>query len=148
MIAITGFVGASARAAYHPRMSKKPLSPQEIAAANAIREAVRLSGRSQDDIAAELGVSQGLIWQWASARVPVPANRAVALGNALKLDPSVVSPAFAEIISTAPIGGLRPDEAALLAKYRLADEAGKRSLHAVSDALAQYTTPPKASNGR
>ncbi len=78
MIAITRFVGASERAAYHPRMSKKPLTPQEIAAAHAIREAVRLSGRSQDDIAAELGVSQGLIWQWASARVPVPANRAVA----------------------------------------------------------------------
>lgn len=33
---------------------------------------------------------------------------------------------------------LAPDEAALLAKYRAADTAGKRSLQAVSDALAVY----------
>jgi len=145
MSAITEFVGATAPRSHHLGMSKKSLSPAELEASRVIADAVRLSERSQDDIAAEIGVSQGLIWQWANGRVPVPANRAVALAKALHLSPSAVSPAYAEIINSAPLGGLRPDEAALLTKYRLADDAGKRSLHAVGDALAQYLRP--ASNG-
>jgi DNA-binding transcriptional regulator YdaS (Cro superfamily) len=119
-------------------MSRKTLSPAELQAADAIAEAVRRTDRSQDEVAAEVGVSQGLIWQWANRRVPVPANRAVALAAAIGLTPRVVSPAYCEIADVVQQQLLAPDEAALLAKYRTADAAGKRSLQAVSDALAQF----------
>ena len=119
---------------------RKTLSPDEIAAARLIHGAVAASALSQEQIAADVGVSQGLIWQWANERVSVPANRAVALARVLGLSPSAVSPAYAEIINSAPDVALKPDEAALLAKYRAADDAGKRSLQAVSDALAEYRT--------
>lgn len=126
-------------------MTKRLMSDQEQAAAKLIGDAVRASEQNQDEIGAAVGVSQGLIWQWANGRVPVPANRAVALAQVLRLDPCAISPAYREIIDGAQLKQLRPDEAALLAKYRQADDAGKRSLQAVSDALAQYL--PKVSNG-
>lgn len=129
-------------------MTKRLMSDQEQAAAKLIGDTVRASEQNQDEIGAAVGVSQGLIWQWANGRVPVPANRAVVLANVLGLDPCDISPAYREIIAAAHLTQLRPDEAALLAKYRLADEAGKRSLQAVSDALAQYTPhSDKVSNG-
>lgn len=80
---------------------KKTLSTVELQAAGRILAAVRASERSQDELAAEVGVSQGLIWQWANARVPVPANRAAALGRALHLDARDVSPAFCAIVESA-----------------------------------------------
>lgn len=144
MRAITEFVGDRKAPSYHVGM-KKALSPSELQAAGRILAAVRASDCSQEELAAEVGVSQGLIWQWANARVPVPANRAVALGRALHLDPREISPAYAEIVESAATLALAPDEAALLAKYRAADTAGKRSLQAVSDALAVYGDQRKVS---
>lgn len=145
MRAITQFVGRQDVPTYHRGMSRKTLSTAELQAADAIAEAVRRNDRSQDEIAAAVGVSQGLIWQWANRRVPVPANRAVALAAAVGLTPREVSPAYCEIADAVQLQLLAPDEAALLTKYRSADESGKRSLQAVSDALAQYTQ--KVSHG-
>ena len=70
MQTITQFVAGTVGVPYHPRM-RKTLSPDEIAAARLIHGAVAASALSQEQIAADVGVSQGLIWQWANERVSV-----------------------------------------------------------------------------
>lgn len=76
-------------------MAKRALSPEEIAAAARLASAIAASGKSQEAIGADVGVSQGMVWQWAKARMAVPAPRALKLAEAVGLtDPGEISPAW------------------------------------------------------
>jgi DNA-binding transcriptional regulator YdaS (Cro superfamily) len=52
-----------------------------------VRERIRASLRrrniSQRELAAQLGVSQGMVWQWLTGRRPLAAHRARSLASAL-----------------------------------------------------------------
>lgn len=82
-------------------MPKRQLTPAELKAAAALAEAVTASPLSQEAIAASMGVTQGMIWQWANGRLPVPAHRAVALADAIGVDPSIISVAYRAFINGA-----------------------------------------------
>ena len=79
-------------------MSKKrSLTEAEVAAARALADAIAVSGLTQDFLAAQLDVTQGLIWQWANAKLRVPAHHAPPLAALLKVDPEKISPAYADM---------------------------------------------------
>jgi phage repressor protein C with HTH and peptisase S24 domain/DNA-binding transcriptional regulator YdaS (Cro superfamily) len=60
-----------------------------------INAAWRSSGIKQSDIAAQLGVTAGMVWQWVHGRRPVPADKAVVLAALLKVEPEDISEAYA-----------------------------------------------------
>jgi transcriptional regulator with XRE-family HTH domain len=83
-------------------MSKKrPLTEDEKKAAALILQTIEGGTKTQDEIASEAGVSQGMIWQWMNARSPVPAKRAQKLATALGLHPSQVSVAWRSVVRDA-----------------------------------------------
>ena len=49
-------------------------------------------GLSQENLAAEIGVTQGLLSQWFSGRTPIPDKRLVWLGRRLNFDPAKIRP--------------------------------------------------------
>jgi transcriptional regulator with XRE-family HTH domain len=80
----------------------RPMTPRELAASDHIKERLKsLRGKvTQEQVAAEIGVSQGQIWQWANRRLPVPANRAKALAKAIGTSPELVSVEYADVLPT------------------------------------------------
>lgn len=83
----------------------RAITRSEVSAALRLAAAIKVSGKTQQAIAGEVGVSQGAIWQWVHAKMRVPADRALALARALGVkDPGELSPHWAETI-----GDLRPD---------------------------------------
>lgn len=120
------------------------MTQAEKAAAKVISEALDASERSQEDVAADVGVSQGQIAHWKNGRLPVPAKRAAPLAKALGVaDPATISVEFAESvsrnlgwISTPPAstpGRITQDQLArqLLAK---ATPRSRRALQSIIDA--------------
>lgn len=94
-------------------MSKRPLNQVELEAAARLSSALAASSESQESVGAKVGVTQGMVWQWANGRLPVPAKRAAALAAALGIeDPGVISPAWRQIASpknefvTVPMGAV------------------------------------------
>lgn len=79
---------------------KRQLTKAEHAASRRLSEAIKASPLSQEDIGQELGVTQGLIWQWANGRLPVPARRARALAKALGCQPEEISAAWKNLAWT------------------------------------------------
>lgn len=83
-------------------MSKRPLTKEELKAAAVLSSAIAASGESQEAIGAKVGVTQGMVWQWANGRLPVPAKRAATLAAAVGVDdPGSISPAWRQIASPA-----------------------------------------------
>jgi DNA-binding transcriptional regulator YdaS (Cro superfamily) len=77
-------------------MSRRPLTPEEKEAAAAFRRHLEASDRPQDEIAQEIGVTQGAVWQWADGKIPISAKRAVAAAKAVGADPAEISVAWRE----------------------------------------------------
>lgn len=108
----------------------RAITREEIAASHLIARAIKQSPKSQEEIGAEVGVSQGQIWQWANARRGVSSARAVALAGALDIDdPGKISPKWA-----AAFGGTRtqsketPNESSATTElYSLTHKASPKS---------------------
>ena len=80
-------------------MSKRELSPQEKAAAKVLARAVKESPLTHDLLAAQIGVTPGMIHQWTKPLRPVALERAPALANAVGIaDPATICPAYGEFI--------------------------------------------------
>lgn len=63
------------------------------------------TGKTQEQVAAEVGVSQGMMYQWQKC-IPIPADRARAVAAALEeIDPGKISVEFREL--TAQGGDIR-----------------------------------------
>lgn len=79
------------------------LSEQDLERARRLDLAIRQSGKTQEEIGTALGVSQGMIWQWAKGRRPVPATRAQALAAAVGIeDPALISAAYRVVAASIP----------------------------------------------
>lgn len=110
------------------------------------RRRMRELGVRQLDLMPVLGVTtRGAVGHYLTGRRDLTGEQMHALAQFLGMtvedlqgSPVAVVPAAAHRLS--------PDELALVEKYRASDEAAKRHLQAVSDALAQYQ-PPRVSNG-
>lgn len=88
--------------------NRRPLDPEEVEASDRLKKRVTelrlgLNGvkKTQGEIADETGVSQGMIWQWANRRMPVPLERAEALATAVGLAPEEVSVEYARAMELA-----------------------------------------------
>lgn len=68
-------------------------------AAGRFRALLTSSPKSQDQIADEIGVTQGAVWQWAEGKVAISAKRAVAAARAVGGRPEEISVAFRDVIS-------------------------------------------------
>lgn len=96
-------------------MGKRLPTPADKAASALIEKTIKASGKSQDAIADEVGVTQGTIWQWMSG-MPVSAKRAPALAKAIGIsDPARISVAYSQIAAhkTGESQGARLDVAKL-----------------------------------
>lgn len=83
-------------------MDARQLTPADIEAAKVLSDAVESCGLTHEAIAAEVGVSVGMIHQWTKPLRPVSLLRAPALARAVGIaNPSVISPAFAEFMRAA-----------------------------------------------
>lgn len=130
-------------------MLKRELTPAEKAAAERIAAALSSCGKSQEAIGAEVGVTQGQIWQWANGRLPVPAERARDLAAALNTRPAEISPAYVAIVGDdlpptsysvqerAPRHYLRPDQRAILGLWEDLDADARKALQAAGHAMAK-----------
>lgn len=85
-------------------MSKRTLTAADFEAARVFAEAVAASGKSHEQLGAEVGVSAGMIYQWAKPLRAISAKRAPAAALAVGIDdPATISVAYAEIMrSTVP----------------------------------------------
>jgi len=71
---------------------KRALSPLELSAADALALALSRCGKTQEQVGSDVGVSQGMVWQWANKKLAVPARRARALARAVGVaDPADIS---------------------------------------------------------
>ena len=138
----------------------RPLTPQEVAASDHIKErlaAIRGSA-TQEKVAAEVGVSQGQIWQWANRRLPVRATRAVALAKALGTTPAQVSAEYSSVMPDAvrelpagylpqQAGDLDQGQQAILEIYSALSPEHQATWRQVGSALAQQAQPMKTKEG-
>lgn len=89
-------------------MSNRTLTAADFEAARIFAEAVAASGKSHEQLGAEVGVSAGMIYQWAKPLRAISVKRAPAAALAVGIDdPATISAAYAALMrSTAP--GARP----------------------------------------
>lgn len=78
---------------------RRQLTPDEQDACAEFKRLLLSSTKSQETIAGEIGVTQGAVWQWAMARIPISAAKARAAADAVGADPSAISVAFRELHS-------------------------------------------------
>lgn len=76
--------------------SRRELTVEERRAAERFRALLLASDKTQEQIASEIGVTQGAVWQWADGKVPISAKRAVAIAGAVGAHPSEISVAWRE----------------------------------------------------
>lgn len=126
------------------KKASKPLTATEMAASDHVRECIDALRRvkTQEQIANEVGVTQGQIWQWAERKLAVPARRAVSLAAALETRPELVSAAYAALalnkVKEQPGEyALDSGQQAILAIYATLSADQRATWRAVGDALAQ-----------
>lgn len=79
-------------------MAKTPEKPRPSAQSLALTAAINASRITKAAIAEQVGVSAGMVSQWASGHRPVPAGKARKLAEVLGVkDPKRISAAFAEV---------------------------------------------------
>lgn len=78
-------------------MSTKKPAPSPTKQSLVLKSAFDAAGLSQAAIARKLDVSPGLVWQWLNGNTPVPANKAVRLGEIVSADPRRISTAYADV---------------------------------------------------
>lgn len=78
--------------------------------------AFKRSSKKQKDVAAAVGVSDGLMWQWLHDRRPVPPDKAVRLAQELNTDPRRISAKYAAVSAS------EPGNVALLRKENTMDD--------------------------
>lgn len=87
---------------------KRPLTPAEALASDEFKKALlRIKvkeGRTQEQVAAMVGVSQGQIWQWANRRLPIPAQKAQSVADAVEeIDPGRLSVEYRDLTKSESI---------------------------------------------
>lgn len=93
-------------------MSNRTLTAADIAAARIFSEAVAKSGKSHDQLAAEIGVTSGMIHQWSKPLRAISAKRAAAAALAVGIDdPSTISAAYAALRVPPPVSPPETDSA-------------------------------------
>ncbi len=128
------------------KTKKRALTPADFEASDtlkaAIADAKRNLGKTQQSIGEEVGVSQGMIWQWANRTTPVPADRARALATAVGIDdPGLISIEWrATIKESTPENGVAIGEP--VSSYELPipetlSAMGRQSLQRIIDAAAR-----------
>lgn len=127
-------------------MTKKTITPTPTRESRALAAAISDSGMTKAAIAEQIGVSPGLVSQWASGYRPIAPEHAPALGTLLRIDPASISNGFAKIVQTGavvaiggkstPVGATsqQPVEDSDLAIARLQND-----VHALTLALGSLT---------
>lgn len=116
------------------KSNKRPLTAEELEMARKINAAISESGNTQDEIAGLLGVTQGVVTQWATGRTPVAARRATALARLIKLQPEEISVAYRALPGASSHGALSESstpalsrrESQLVEAFRAASTTRKR----------------------
>lgn len=81
-------------------MSTRTLSPDDIKAAQAFAAALERSGKTHEEVAAEVGVTPGMIHQWAKPLRPISFRRAAALARAVGIaDPAEISVGYRDLLA-------------------------------------------------
>jgi len=88
--------------------TKPPAIPteQRIREGAFLRAALSKADITQEQLANNLGVSQGLIWQWLDGKTPIPSGRIPAIANIVGIRPTDLRPEladFAASITPAPL---------------------------------------------
>lgn len=98
--------------------------PEKAKTAALIKQLLRERGYTHQSFAEAIGVSPGLVSQWATNRGAVPAERALEVATLLHVAPEAVSPSWkalkAQFLASQP---QRLDAAIILAAVRLASGA-------------------------
>jgi transcriptional regulator with XRE-family HTH domain len=76
------------------KRSRPKLSSEEVAMADLMKSRAAAIDKTQSELAAEIGVTQGMFSHWLNKKERVPANRARALADVLGLAPEDVSIAY------------------------------------------------------
>ncbi|HDS1649038.1 TPA: helix-turn-helix transcriptional regulator [Stenotrophomonas maltophilia] len=119
-------------------------APEPTRESRILAAAVEESGQKKKDIADAAGVSPAELYQWATARRPVPAERAATLARVLGIeDPSSISIGYAEIAASTD-GALAlasaPSSRASEVPSDLSIARLQNDVHALSLALGALTT--------
>ena len=114
--------------------------PDDLAAAAVFAAALKRRKLTKAGIAAILGVTPGLVSQWAHARVAIPADRAQAVAAAVGTTPEQISPAWRAMLAKVPASqGARLDPqmmAETLVAVLKAQESDRRQFMPKQTAIA------------
>lgn len=79
---------------------RRKLTKEELEAAAEFKRLVDAMSDSQHTLGAKIGVTQGMVWQWADGQVPISAAKARAAAKAVGGDPFKISVAFREVVGS------------------------------------------------
>ncbi|KRG65190.1 hypothetical protein ABB26_05135 [Stenotrophomonas humi] len=99
--------------------------PEKAQISELLKKLIRERGYTHQSFSDAIGVSPGLVSQWATNRGAVPAERAMKVATLLGTKPEIISPIWRELreqfVASQP---LRLDAATITAAVRLASGAG------------------------
>lgn len=116
--------------------AQPPLSPE----AEAFTRALHFSGLKKAAVAEMVGVTPGLVSQWAAGRTAIPAHRAEAVARAVGADPGEISQAYRESVtlSGGPRSGEGTPEQRELAALRLDSQRFQVLAHVLAATLVRH----------
>lgn len=80
-------------------MSSRTITPEDQTAAKTFARALLASGRTHEAVAADVGVSAGMVYQWAKPLRVISARRAPAVAAAVGIDdPGRISVAYRQLV--------------------------------------------------
>lgn len=89
---------------------KRELTEEERRMADFLKTAIKDARKTEEQVGAEINVSQGQVSHWTGKRLPVPASRAAPLARAVGIgDPAEISVAYRKIASAAGSAADWPD---------------------------------------
>ncbi|MBN8921613.1 MAG: hypothetical protein BGP10_15895 [Rhodanobacter sp. 68-29] len=113
-----------------------PNKPRKTAEAQALTAAINAAEMKKAAVAAALGVSPGLVSQWASGRTPVPPDTAPPLAQLLGLpDPGTISARYRKVAATQTVTVTKATQPADLKKLEQAVVALEAETHELRAAL-------------
>lgn len=125
-------------------MPRESISPeQREAEAKALRkffEHAKLEDASitQEGIANEMGVTQGLVFQWLSGRTPIPNKRLAWLSRRLKFDATLVRSSIGTSAITAPT-----EKQKLIIERYMTNPDFSRMVDALAESTGHYPPPSR-----
>lgn len=134
---------------------RRVLTADEAQACAAFRSSLEQSAKTQEVVGEECGVTQGMVWQWASGKRAIPATRAAAAAKSVGAAPEEISVQWREKVTqsvqTASFSIRRthkdPDIAEVVQLMESVDAHGRAMILGAVRAAVSLIPQPARANG-